>query len=426
MQYGIAPKYHRMKGAEFPIRKLANFFPVKSLILRPSVINFSPFVCFKIYKRTSQKKLDGENMTGTPTSFLYSFPAIRGVQAGREYYVSMCPLKLIPKLFHFDDVELEPELRAQRILNKNRIPSIANYLVENKDNYTFSAITVSIDGECHFETVENSVSSTFLKMGTLSISMDANFIINDGQHRKAAIEEALKRAPELENETIAVVFFADRGLQRCQQMFADLNRYAVRPSASIGVLYDTRSTLGNVVKYVALKHSIFSNRIEMEKSSIALRSRKLFTLSALNYATRDLLADNDLSSFDLSKNLALRYWESVSSNIKEWKMLSVGRVTSGELREKFVHSHSVLLQALGRVGRQLLKDNSDEFEQKLQRLSTIDWRRSNIDDWEGRAMNGGRMAKNSMNVSLCTNKLKILLGLPLEAEELEIEKRFKR
>lgn len=365
-------------------------------------------------------------MTGTPTSFLYSFPAIRGVQAGREYYVSMCPLKLIPKLFHFDDVELEPELRAQRILNKNRIPSIANYLVENKDNYTFSAITVSIDGECHFETVENSVSSTFLKMGTLSISMDANFIINDGQHRKAAIEEALKRAPELENETIAVVFFADRGLQRCQQMFADLNRYAVRPSASIGVLYDTRSTLGNVVKYVALKHSIFSNRIEMEKSSIALRSRKLFTLSALNYATRDLLADNDLSSFDLSKNLALRYWESVSSNIKEWKMLSVGRVTSGELREKFVHSHSVLLQALGRVGRQLLKDNSGEFEQKLQRLSTIDWRRSNIDDWEGRAMNGGRMAKNSMNVSLCTNKLKILLGLPLEAEELEIEKRFKR
>lgn len=86
------------------------------------------------------------------SKFCYSFPAIRGVQAGREYYVSMCPLKLIPKLFHFDDSEVEPELRAQRVLNKNRIPSIANYIVENKDNYTFSAITASIDGNVDFKT----------------------------------------------------------------------------------------------------------------------------------------------------------------------------------------------------------------------------------------------------------------------------------
>ncbi len=63
----------------------------------------------------------------------------------------MCPLKLIPKLFHFDDNEVEPELRAQRVLNKNRIPSIANYIVENKDNYTFSAITASIDGNVEFK-----------------------------------------------------------------------------------------------------------------------------------------------------------------------------------------------------------------------------------------------------------------------------------
>src|SRR5437870_9539 len=38
------------------------------------------------------------------TSFGYVFPAIRGIQARREYYVSMCPLRLIPKLFLFDEV----------------------------------------------------------------------------------------------------------------------------------------------------------------------------------------------------------------------------------------------------------------------------------------------------------------------------------
>jgi len=62
-------------------------------------------------------------------NFEYIFPAIRGVQAGREYYVSMCPLRLIPKIFLFDDEELVPEIRAQRILNKSRVPEMSKYIV---------------------------------------------------------------------------------------------------------------------------------------------------------------------------------------------------------------------------------------------------------------------------------------------------------
>lgn len=34
-------------------------------------------------------------------SFEYVFTALRGKQAGREYYVAMCPLKLVPKIFLF-------------------------------------------------------------------------------------------------------------------------------------------------------------------------------------------------------------------------------------------------------------------------------------------------------------------------------------
>jgi DNA sulfur modification protein DndB len=46
--------------------------------------------------------------------FTYTFPALRGIQAGKEYYVAMCPLELLPKIFLFDDASLPPELRAQR------------------------------------------------------------------------------------------------------------------------------------------------------------------------------------------------------------------------------------------------------------------------------------------------------------------------
>ena len=78
--------------------------------------------------------------------FGYAFPAIRGIQAGREYYISMCPLRLIPKIFLFDEDEMVPELRAQRSLIRARIPEITQYILDHPRDYVFSAITASIDG----------------------------------------------------------------------------------------------------------------------------------------------------------------------------------------------------------------------------------------------------------------------------------------
>ena len=72
--------------------------------------------------------------------FEYVFPAIRGVQVAREYYVSMCPLRLIPKIFLFDEAELVPELRAQRVLNKGRVPEIARYITGNRLRTSFQPL----------------------------------------------------------------------------------------------------------------------------------------------------------------------------------------------------------------------------------------------------------------------------------------------
>ena len=44
----------------------------------------------------------------------YVFPAIKGIQAQREYYISMVPLEVIPGIFQFSDEELPPDVRAQR------------------------------------------------------------------------------------------------------------------------------------------------------------------------------------------------------------------------------------------------------------------------------------------------------------------------
>ena len=66
--------------------------------------------------------------------------------------------------------------------------------------------------------------------------MDSKILINDGQHRKAAILAAIEEDETLLDETIPVVLFADKGLERSQQMFTDLNKHAVTTSKSLNAL----------------------------------------------------------------------------------------------------------------------------------------------------------------------------------------------
>src|SRR4051812_28039721 len=123
----------------------------------------------------------------------FSFPALRGVQAGREYYVTMCPMEYVPRLFNFPKPELPPELRAQRILNRSRIPAIAQYIIDNPKTYVFSSLTASIDGQVKF--TPSNEDPMGRKLGTLSVPLNARVLINDGQHRRAAIEHALEEQP---------------------------------------------------------------------------------------------------------------------------------------------------------------------------------------------------------------------------------------
>ena len=87
----------------------------------------------------------------TDSGYSHTFPAVRGIQAGRPCYIAMCPMRIVPKLFKFDEDEVPAELRAQRTLNKSRVPEMSSYLIDNPTNYTFSSLTASIDAMVHFE-----------------------------------------------------------------------------------------------------------------------------------------------------------------------------------------------------------------------------------------------------------------------------------
>ncbi|MCI0623311.1 MAG: DNA sulfur modification protein DndB [Acidobacteria bacterium] len=354
-------------------------------------------------------------------AFEYVFPSIRGVQAGREYYISMCPLRLIARIFLFDEEELKPELRAQRTLNKQRVPEIARYIVQNPKGYTFSSLTASIDGKVKFEPLGNGDSEG--NVGRLHVSMNARFVINDGQHRRAAIEAALHEQPDLGDETISVVFFLDVGLKRCQQMFADLNRYAVRPATSLGFLYDHRDEWAMVSKAIVDRIPVFNGLTETERSTISNRSIKLFTLSGIHNATQTLLTGLELETPEQKVGQAVEYWIAVSQHVPDWQLARDRKVSAADLRRDYLHAHTLGLAALARVGNAVLSKHRQGWKAKLNKLDTLDWSRM-AHQWEGRAMNAGRLSKRNVNVTLTGNLIKKHLGLALTPEENELETEF--
>lgn len=357
----------------------------------------------------------------------YVFSAIKGRQAGRAYFITMCPLKLVPKLFLFQGDELPPELRSQRVLNKARIPEISKYITTNRHTYIFSALTASIDGEVQFDKLVID-GKEVEDIGRLRIPMDARFVLNDGQHRRAAIEEALKESPDLGEETISVVFFVDAGLKYTQQMFADLNKHAVRPTRSIGILFDHRDPLSNLACKLVDKVPIFRELTEMEKTSISNRSTKLFTLSGIYQGTLGLLRKTERTKdiSDIEMQVAIDFWTCTTENMKDWKLAAEKGICTSELRRDYVHAHTLALHAIGRLGGSLLCVPNRDYKKELKQLGKIDWSRKNSALWEGRAMYNGTISKSHNSIILTTNYLKKFFNLPLSPEEHQLEETFLR
>jgi DNA sulfur modification protein DndB len=301
---------------------------------------------------------------------------------------------------------------------------MARYMLDNPKGYIFSSLTASIDGTVVFAPSADDDGGR--NVGRLHIPMDARILLNDGQHRRAAIEAALEENPDLGDETISVVLFLDIGLKRCQQMFSDLNRYPVRPTTSLSILYDHRDEASQLAKGVMCNVRFFADLTETERSTISNRSTRLFTLSGIHNATQALLAGLDLPSLDEKIRVASEFWTEVGKYIPDWEHATTRKVSPADLRRDNIHAHTLALAALARAGNQLLLEQPRNWKTKLKKIATLDWSRSNSKQWEGRAMNAGRLSKRNVNVTLTGNLVKQHLGLPLSPDEQDLERQFRR
>jgi len=351
-------------------------------------------------------------------SMFYRFPAMRGIQANSEYFVCMIPLGVLSKIFIEDSSDVLPEFRAQRKLNEQRIPEIRDYIINNRDSYVFSALAASVDEEIAFFPTRESGN-----IGELEVDMTATFLINDGQHRKTAIIEAIEFDESLKDETIALVLYRDKGLVRSQQMFTDLNKHAVNTSKSLNTLYDSKDPLAVMTKQVVAQVPFLRKYTDKEKDNLANYAAKLFTLNVF-YDVNNRIIKNPVDIEEETRFL-VDFWTTIVVNMRDWNDMDKGELSKKELRESYISLRGITLHAFGKLGAYFFSHPQYDIHKYLTGLSKIDWSRSNLECWENRAITDkGRINRNEKGIFLTYIQIKRLLNLEIDSEEAAREKQL--
>jgi DNA sulfur modification protein DndB len=347
----------------------------------------------------------------------FSFSALSGVQGRKGNFLIQVPLKVLCKLLQEEDSELPIEQRSQRILNKTRVNQIANYIIDNPDSYILPPLVAYIKfGEVLFERAEGSSN-----LGQLKIDMNSEILLYDGQHRRAGVNLAVQQRPFLGDETIAIMLYNRDSVESAQQVFADININATKPAQSIKLLYNHRDQFNIVARKTIESVSLLNNYTDFERTNLAAKSDKLFTFSGIYQATKVLLNGvDDAKVIDT----ATAFWTVVSSNITEWNAVASGQTYASNLRENYVHAHSVVWVALAMIGNHLIHSNPTDWSDKLKMLSDINWSR-NSDEWKDRCIVSGRISKSRHNIILTANHIMNALGVPLPKEHEQLENSFK-
>jgi DNA sulfur modification protein DndB len=295
---------------------------------------------------------------------------------------------------------------------------MTRYITENEDGYLFSSITASYQCDVKFKPVNGEDT-----LGMLEMDFEkANFVINDGQHRCAAIAQALEQHPELGDEAISVLLFPYETRERVQQMFSDLNRFVAKTSKSLDILYDKRDPLSIATLDVCERVPAFQGMVEKDSVSLPVRSAKLFTLASIYDANKELLGEiqDDDATIQSMVGTAVSYWNEVAKHIPLWMKVKQGDLRAIEFRQENISSHSVVVRALGAAGGELLKEHKDDWIERLAALEKIDWNKKNR-DWENVCIVANSVVSNRQARSATKAYLKHKLGLTLtEAESKSI------
>jgi DNA sulfur modification protein DndB len=297
------------------------------------------------------KMSTSDNMTEKLRDFAASarevmtVPAIRGHLGGVDFFVISMAFSKLARYIEATDPNLPTKLREERKPRPERYAEIASYILNNPEDYRFSAITCTYGKDGTKEPLrfrsadpDDPKGDPGWMIGELTLDQGDPLIIVDGQHRLGAIREAISKDPDLRDDSIAIVLSPYIDLATNQQLFSDLNRNVKKTSKSLDVFFDRRDIVNRVVQKVVDKVSVFEERADVENVSVAKSPTMVFTLAGVYQASNPMIRGafkGDLLREELSKensnedeyaDFLASAWEFIAEQFPEW-----GKVARGEM-----------------------------------------------------------------------------------------------
>lgn len=184
----------------------------------------------------------------------------------------------------------------------DRSEGIKNYLLRQKQRF-FNSIIVGVYGGAP-RWVEMSLGRSNKieippgakgALGFLTLEGDEDLFAIDGQHRVAAIKQAVKQNKKIRNDEVSVIFISHKrdyaGMQRTRRLFATLNRYAKPVNLMEIIALDEDDSIAITTRALLDKYPLFSGKTILIKKgkSIPASDIRSFTNIIVLYEVLDLI-----------------------------------------------------------------------------------------------------------------------------------------
>lgn len=307
-------------------------------------------------------------------------------------------VQLVDQPSTWDPLAKKPH--GNRVRSKEHVEGITEYVKDEDHPILNSVVVYATDDDVEFVPAPG-----MDKIGHLRVRIGAKFDVGDGQHRLAAIAQAIADVDELDPEDpvrkrvmgleIPLLIVLDANPARRAQDFVDLQRNAKPPSGSLGSSMDRRHPINrftlDVAKTADLTHN--GERVEFLKDTVGKLSGKLYTFQAFRqFVTTLIIGSSQRTRAGLERaadeavgnghykseyNRVVELLNEAAHTMPGWSEIMDGSITVAEFRSEYLHSTAAGLYSLGVALYKVHADGGD-VDAALHKAAAIDWRREPV------------------------------------------------
>jgi len=308
-----------------------------------------------------------------------SGPAFKCRMGSRDYWVMTWQFGILATSVNFakdlpDYDSLPPAEKLQRDLNTNNIKKhIVPYLLTNENRFFGSMIIEIYKGSPTFEPYD------LENFGWLTLEGDFMLYALDGQHRLAAIKEALAKEPHLSSEMQTIILVKHEETTKTRKLFTHINKNAKPTTTATNILLDDEDIFSQITRELEQGISLFKDRVNWKGNVLSPKSDKITTAKVLYSSVKVWLDERNLHA---GKRVNPEKYEELYKEVKDiWEKIIESFEWFGKLKKggevQELRKQSIIFKPVGQQvlieGVQNARNKNLSVQTIVNRLNRINW-----------------------------------------------------